>query len=147
MTDDDLAQYHRLSPSVKEWLLEKVVARLSAEPPFAGEEEALAAVRAALPQQLMYERKQHKDDPILPLPDGYTVRVCRCRALTYVHARSLSILCPLTLAKHWCADVPMRGPDPQAVKLQRQYARDAGRRSLAATRQPRRIGLGSDHAD
>ena len=142
MPDDDMAQYHRLSPTAREWILERVVARLSANPPYRDEDEALAEVRAAIPQQLMYERLQHRNDPILPLPDGYTLRTCRCRALTYVHARSLSILCPLTLTRHQCADVPMRGPDPIRVQRQRQHDRQAGRKALAATRQPRRIGIG-----
>ena len=139
MPDDDMAQYHRLSPTAREWILERVVARLSGDPPYRDEDEALAEVRAAIPQQLLFERLQHRDDPILPMPDGYTIRTCRCRALTYVHARTLSILCPLTLTRHQCADVPMRGP----TRVQRQqHDRQAGRKALAATRQPRRIGIG-----
>ena len=138
MPDDDMAQYRRLSPTAREWILERVAARLSANPPYRDEDEALAEVRAAIPQQLMYERKQHKDDPILPMPDGYTIRTCRCRAITFVHARTLSILCPLTLTRHQCADVPMRGP----TRVRQQHARQAGRKALAATRQPRRIGIG-----
>jgi len=139
MPDADLAQYRRLSPTAREWILERVVARLSGDPPYRDEEEALAKVRAAIPQQLLFERLQHRDDPILPMPDGYTVRTCRCRAITFVHARTLSILCPLTLTRHQCADVPMRGP---TRVRQQQHARQAGRKALAATRQPRRIGIG-----
>jgi hypothetical protein len=150
MPDADLAQYDRLSPSAREWILERVAARLSANPPYRDEDEALAEVRAAIPEQIAFEKRQHRDDPILPMPDGYTVRTCRCRALTYVHHRTLSVLCPLTLARHQCADVPMREPATREAARRRhqQHERQAGRAAMAATREPReprRIGIGAPH--
>ena len=145
---NDLGAYRALSPTVQEFIRGRIVARLSADPtPCRDEEDALARVRAAIPEQIRYELHAHRHDPILPMPDGFRVRTCRCRGLTYANDQTLVILCPLTLTRHQCSAVPMREPAAAADARGRrqQHERQAGRKALAATRKPRRIGIGGHH--
>jgi hypothetical protein len=143
---NDLGAYRALSPTVQEFIRGRIVARLSADPtPCHDEEDALARVCAAIPEQIEYELRAHRHDPLLPMPDGgFHIRTCRCRAVTYANDQTLAILCPLTLTRHQCSAVPMREPAAAADARGRrqQHEKQEGRKALAATRQPKRIGIG-----
>ena len=145
---NDLGAYRTLSPTARAWVRERVVARLSADPyQCADEDDALARVQEAIPLQLKHEAMRHRDDPLLEMPTGFHVQTCRCRAVTYVNDATLVILNPITLARHHCGAVPMREPAAAADARRRhqQHEKQAGRKALAATRKPRRIGIGGHH--
>ena len=142
----DLGADRALSPTARAWVRERVVARLSADPyQCADEDDALARLKEAIPLQLKHEAMRHRDDPLLEMPTGFHVQTCRCRAVTYVNDGTLVILSPITLARHQCPTVPMREPAAavEARRRHQQHERQAGRKSLAASRQPRRIGIGA----
>ena len=145
---NDMALYFSLSATAKAYICDRVVARLSADTyQCKDEDDALARVKAEIPTQIQYEKRQHRDDPLLPMPAGFHIQTCRCRALTYANDGTLVILNPITLARHQCPPVPMREPAAAADARRRhqQHERQAGRKALAATRKPRRIGIGGHH--
>jgi hypothetical protein len=148
MSNNDMALYFSLSATAKAYICDRVVARLSADTyQCKDEDDALARVKAEIPTQIQYEKRQHRDDPLLPMPVGFHIQTCRCRALTYANDGTLVILNPITLTLHICPPVAMREPAEAADARRRhqQHERREGKKSMAATRKPRRIGIGGHH--
>jgi len=142
----DMALYYSLSATARAFICDRVVARLSADSyQCTDEDDALARVKAEIGPELRYAARRHKDDPLLPIPEGFHIQTCRCRGLTYVNDGTLVILNPITLARHQCPTVPMREPAAavEARRRHQQHERREGKKSMAATRQPRRIGIGA----
>ena len=148
MSNNDMALYFSLSATAKAYICDRVVARLSAGTyQCKDEDDALARVKAEIGPELRYVARRHKNDPLLPMPAGFHLQACRCRAVVYANDISLVILNAITLARHQCPPVPMREPAAAAEARRRhqQHERQAGRKALAATRKPRRIGIGGHH--
>ena len=148
MSNNDMALYFSLSATAKAYICDRVVARLSADTyQCKDEDDALARVKAEIGPELRYVARRHKNDPLLPMPVGFHIQTCRCRALTYANDGTLVILNPITLARHQCPPVPMResAAAADARRRHQQHERQAGRKALAATRKPRRIGIGGHH--
>ena len=148
MSNNAMALYSSLSATARAYIVDRVVARLSADTyQCKDEDDALARVKAGIGPELRYVARRHKNDPLLPMPAGFHIQTCRCRAVVYANDISLVILNPIRLTLHNCPPVAMREP-AEAVEARRrhqQHERQAGRKALAATRKPRRIGIGGHH--
>lgn len=156
MPAQPLDPYRALSPDAQQFLRDRVAVRLGNNPdlyPCETTRQAVALVRAELPRQLIYEQSFHRNDPLLPLPAGWDLRTCRCRAMVYADDATLSVLNAHTLTYHRCrsSQPPHLENNPRAegfhhtqqgsMHRRRDQLRAAGRAALAETRPPQRIGM------